>query len=113
VVYAWQRIDVGSGKRDLVIDEGAQTVQLPLTYGRRERNPVSISQIRSILLNKVRHRTKRGYYYTYMVTLDMAAGPHQKLIDLNMTRGDSLATWLKEKLRLPERLTEPAEDETL
>ena len=113
VVYAWQRVDVGSGKRDLVIDDGARTVQLPLTYGRRERTPVSISQIRSILLNKVKHRTKRGYYYTYMVTLDMAEGPHQKLIDLNMTRGDALATWLKEKLRLPERLTEPAEDEAL
>jgi uncharacterized protein DUF3592 len=109
-VYAWQYTGVQSGKRDLVIDAGAQTVQLPLTYGRREQSPVPISQIRTVLLNKVRHRTKNGVYYTYAVILEMADGSQEKLTDLNMTKSDSLATWLKEKLGLPERLTEPAED---
>lgn len=108
--YAWQYMDLQSGKRDLVIDEGARTVQLPLTYGRRDQTPVPISQIRSVLLNKVRHRTKNGVYYSYAVTLEMADGPEQKLIDLNITRANSLGTWLKEKMGLPERLVEPAED---
>jgi hypothetical protein len=109
-VYAWQYMGVQSGRRDLIIDAGAQTVQLPLTWGRREQTLVPISQIRSVLLNKVRHRTKNGVYYTYAVILDMADGSQQKLADLNQTRADSLATWLKEKLGLPERFAEPAED---
>ena len=109
-VYAWQYTGVHSGRRDLVIDEAARTVQLPLTYGRREQTPVPFSQIRSVLLDKVKHRTKRGYYYTYMVTLEMADGSQQKLIDLNLARGEPLGTWLNAKLALRERMAERAED---
>jgi hypothetical protein len=112
-VYAWQYLDVRSGRRDLVIDEAGRTVQLPLTYGRREQTTVPNSEIRAVLLNKVRHQRKGGAYYTYMVTLKMTDGSRQKLIDLNMTRADSLGTWLKEKLGLPEHLNEPAEDQLL
>lgn len=113
-VYAWQYNDVQSGKRDLIIDAGAQTVQLPLTWGRREQTPISISQIVSILFIKARHRTgKGGVYYTYSVVFEMANGEQEKLVNLSQTRADSLATWLKEKLGLPERYVEPAEDERL
>lgn len=97
-VYAWQYLDVHSGKRDLIIDEGARTVQLPLTYGRREQSPISFSQIRSVFLNKVRHQTKGGVYYTYQVTLEITDSPQQKLIVLNLARAESLAAWLREKL---------------
>jgi hypothetical protein len=112
-VYAWQHLDVHSGKRDLVIDEGARTVQLPLTYGRRDQALVSISQIRSILLNKIRHQRKGGAYYTYMVTLEMADNSEEKLVDLNRARAESLGTWLRQKLGLSERTFEPAENEPL
>ncbi len=97
-VYVWQYLDVHSGRRDLVIDEGARTVQLPLTYGRREQAPISFSQIRAVFLNKIRHQTKSGAYYTYMVTLEMRQGPEQKLINLSLARAQSLAPWLREKL---------------
>jgi hypothetical protein len=109
-VYAWLWMDVHSGKRDLVIDEGARTVQLPLTYGRREQVSISFSQIRSVLLNRVRHRTKNGCYYTCMVTLEMADDSQQKLIDLNPARGESLGMWLRDKLGVLERAVEPAGD---
>ncbi|HEY1786833.1 MAG TPA: DUF3592 domain-containing protein [Verrucomicrobiae bacterium] len=109
-VYAWLWMDVHSGKRDLVIDEGARTVQLPLTYGRREQAPVSFSQIQFVLLNRITHRTKNGYYYTCMVTLEMADDSQQKLIDLKPALGESLGTWLREKLGLAERAVGPAEN---
>jgi Protein of unknown function (DUF3592) len=100
-VYAWQYMDVQSGKRDLVIDESSRTVQLPLIYGRREQTPVPISQIRSILLKKVRHQSKNRVYYTDMVTLQMANNSQQKLIDLTPKRAESIGAWLAEKLGLP------------
>jgi hypothetical protein len=112
-VFTWQYLDVRSGKRDLVIDEGARTVQLPLTYGRSEQTPVSFSQIRSILLNKIKHQRKGGAFYTYMVTLDMADASQEKLIDLNQTRAESLGTWLRQKLGVVERASEPVEGEPL
>lgn len=108
-VYAWQYMDAQSGKRDLVIDESSRTVQMPLTYGRREQTSVSFSQIRAVLSNKVRHRTKNGAYYTYMVTLEMTDSSQQKLIDLNLTRAQSLTIWLIEKLAVPAKIVEPAE----
>lgn len=108
-VYVWQYMDIHSGKRDLVIDEGARSVQLPLTYGRRERTPISYSQIRSVFLNKIMHQTKSGVYYTYIVTLEITDNPEQKLTVLNLARAESLATWLREKLGVPDRATAIAE----
>jgi hypothetical protein len=96
-VYAWQFLYLRSGKQDLVIDEGARTVWLPLTYGRREQTPVPFSQVRSVIIDKVRHQAKNSVYYTYMVALDMMDNSEQKLIDLNETRADSLASWLRGK----------------
>lgn len=104
-IYAWQFMNVHSGKQDLVIDEGSRTIQLPLNYKRRERTSISFSQVRSVLLNKVRHQTKSGVYYTYMVTLDMTDNTQQKLIDLNQTRAESLGAWLREKLGLSAAVT--------
>jgi len=96
-VYVWQFLNIRSGKQDLVIDASARTILLPLTYRRREQNPIPFSQIRSVVIDKVRHQTKNGVYYTYMVALDMADNSEQKLIDLNLIRAESLASWLKGK----------------
>lgn len=113
VVYAWQYLDVHSGRRDLVIDEGARTVKLPLTYGRREQTPVSFLQIRSIQLKKVKHQRKGGAYYTYMVTLEMADASQQKLINLSQARAESLGAWLKDKLGVSQQAIEPAKNQPL
>lgn len=104
-IYAWQFMNIHSGKQDLVIDEGSRTIQLPLTYKRRAQTPISFSEVRSVRLNKVRHQSKNRVYYTYMVTLDMVNDSQQKLIDLNQTRAESLAAWLKEKLGLSAAVT--------
>jgi Protein of unknown function (DUF3592) len=107
-VYIWQHLNIHSGKQDLVIDESSRTIQLPLTYGRREQTPVSFSQIRTVLTDEVMHRSKGGVYYTYMVTLRMTDNSEQKLIELGLARAKSLTEWLKEKFGAPERTTEVA-----
>jgi len=100
-VYLWRFWKAHSGREDLVIDDGARTVQLPLNYKRRGRAPVPFSEIRAVVLNKVRHQRKYGYYYSYMVTLELQDESQQKLIDLGQERAESLAAWLREKLGLP------------
>jgi hypothetical protein len=52
------------------------------------------------VLNKVRHQSKSGAYYTYIVTLEMKDGILESLINLNEARAESLAAWLNEKFGL-------------
>jgi hypothetical protein len=98
--YGWQYRNIHSGKQDLVINFAARTVQLPLTYKRREPITVSFSEIKEVALTKVRHSNKGGAYYTYIVTLEMKDGILQSLINLNEARAKSLAEWLNEKFGL-------------
>ena len=97
LVYGWQYWKVHSGKQDLVIDEGGRTIQLPLTYKRREQSPLPFSGIREVAMKKVQHKTKSGVYYTYLVTLEMTDGTLQDLINLNQSRAEAFAAWLKQK----------------
>jgi hypothetical protein len=98
VVYVLLQQKVSSGRQDLVIDEGSRTLQLPLTYKRREQNPLPFTDIRGVLSVPVLHRSRRGTYYTYMVTLERADGTREKLVDLNQERADAFVGWLREKL---------------
>ncbi|HEY3761099.1 MAG TPA: DUF3592 domain-containing protein [Verrucomicrobiae bacterium] len=95
--YGWQFSRIHSGSQDLVIDEGVQTILLPLTYKRRTQSPVSFSEIQAVALKKIRHQNRSGVSYTYMVTLQMKDGSLQNLINLNQARAESFALWLKQK----------------
>jgi Protein of unknown function (DUF3592) len=95
--YGWQYWKIHSGRQDLVIDESSRTILLPLTYKRRAQTPVSFSEIQAVALKKVRHQTKSGVYYTYMVTLEMKDGSAQNLVNMNQARAEAFAAWLKEK----------------
>ena len=105
-VYGWQRQKIASGRQDLVIDEGARTFELPLTYKRRERRPLPISQIKAVTLEKVPHRGRYGSVtYTYAPTLQLQDDTSERLTDLPQSRAESFASWLREKLGVSENLT--------
>ncbi len=102
-MYGWHRQRLAAGRQDLVIDECARTVELPLTYKRRERRPVPMTDLKAVVLAKVPHRGKRGRIsYTYAPTLEMRDGTLERLTDLSQSRAESFADWLREKLRLPD-----------
>jgi hypothetical protein len=101
VVYFWLRRKISSGSQDLIIDEAARTLQLPLTYKRRERMQFAFSEITGVSLEKVAHRGKYGVRYTYAPTLQIAGKEPQRLTDLSKKRAESFATWLRERLGLP------------
>jgi hypothetical protein len=107
LAYCWQYWRVASGRQDLVIDEGARTVELPLTYDRSERRPLPFSEIKAVTLEGVTHKVKNGIIYTYAPTLELRDGSTEQLTDigsifstsaLNQNRAESFAAWLREKL---------------
>jgi hypothetical protein len=98
MAYGWQYWKVHSGRQDLVIDEGARTIQMPLTYKRRTQTPVPFSEIQAVALEQVGRRRKGRAYYNYLVTLEMKDGSVQNLISMNQARAEALAAWLEEKL---------------
>jgi len=98
----WRKI--AAGKDDLVIDEGAATLQLPLTYGRKELRTVSFADVGQVRVETiVSTNSKGGTTYRYEPTLylrhDGAKG--ERLASWNaLARADSFAAWLRERLRM-------------
>jgi hypothetical protein len=99
--YAFQFLQIRSGRQDLVIEETNRTVKLPRTYGRGDQAPMPFTEIRSVILTKVAHGSKSGTYYTYLVTLELKNGQLEKLINMKQDRADALAAWLSGKLGIP------------
>jgi len=97
-MFGWQHQKIASGRQDLVIDDGMQTFELPLTYKRSEQRPIPLSEIKAVSLKQVAHHTKNGVYYTYAPTLELANGASECLTDLGKGRAESFANWLREKL---------------
>jgi hypothetical protein len=96
--YLIQYQRVHSGAQDLVINEGSRTVELPLTYKRKERMRLAYSDIQSVVLEKVAHRGKSSVSYTYAPTLQPKDGTSQRLAEMSQERAESFAAWLREKL---------------
>lgn len=110
LAYFWQYWRVASGRQDLVIDEGARTLTLPLTCDRSGRQPLPFSEIKAVTLEEVAHKVKNGVIYTYAPTLELRDGSSERLTDigsilstssLNQNRAESFAAWLREKLGVP------------
>lgn len=97
-VYFWQHVRLAGGRQDLIIDEGAQTILLPLTFKRRQRQPLTFSDVKAVTLEKIAHRGRYSVTYTYAPTLEMRDGSSERLADLGRNRAESFAAWLREKL---------------
>jgi hypothetical protein len=94
-VYFRQYRRIASGIQDLVIDESARTVELPLTYKRRERRLLAFSDIKTVGLEK------RNGAITYAPTLQLQDGSSERLTDLDRENAESFVAWLWEKLGRP------------
>jgi Protein of unknown function (DUF3592) len=102
LVYGWRRARIASGKEDLIIDEAAGTVELPLTYKRKKRSPLPFSDIQAVVLDKIAHSGRHRTTYTYAPALLLRDGKKERLTDLGKHRAESFAAWLREKLGLPQ-----------
>jgi len=103
-VYLWKRREIRAGLDDLVINPAAGTLDLPETFGRKQRVTASLADIESLTVEKIAHTSsKGGTSYTYAPTVclrGMEAG-EQKLADWSdKVKADDFAEWLRKQLGL-------------
>ena len=102
--YGWQWRKIHSGADDLVLDEGAQTIVLPETYGRKNRVTLAFSEIKTLTLETIVHRSRKGgVSYTYAPTLWLESGAAggQKLADWSdKMKAGAFTDWLRQRLGL-------------
>jgi hypothetical protein len=96
LVYFRHYRRIASGIQDLVIDESARTVELPLTYKRRERRRLAFSDIEAVSVEHGRYGVT-----TYTPMLRLRDGSSERLTDLDRDRVESFVAWLWEKLGRP------------
>jgi hypothetical protein len=105
VAYIWQWQTLRTGIDDLIIHEFQKTLELPLTYGRKERITVNISDVEIVWVEKRIHTSSKGNVsYTYAPTLRMPKKQpsFQKLADWSdKLKADDFAAWLGKKINVP------------
>jgi hypothetical protein len=86
----------------LILDESSRTIELPLTFDRKERITVNVADITSLSVEKIEHRSnKGGISYTYEPTLGVGgtAVSVQKLADWSdEMKANAFTDWLRQKL---------------
>src|ERR1700722_14588695 len=101
-VYFRQRQKINSGIDDLILNESSRTIELPLTFGRKQRGIVNVAEIKSLSVEKIIHRgNKGGVSYTYAPTLSLRGeeAAIQKLADWSdKLKADEFTEWLRKQL---------------
>jgi hypothetical protein len=100
-VWFWQQQKINSGIDDLVINEASRTLELPLTFGRKERVTLPFTDIETLWVDIVEHHgSKGGTSYTYAPTLILRnKSDNQKLADWgDQLRANDFADWLSKKV---------------
>lgn len=96
IVYFRHHQKLASGIQDLVIDENARTLELPLTFKRRQRQPFPFSEIKGVGLEQVAGTS------TVAPTLLLQNGSRERLTTyLDRDNAQSFVIWLWEKLGKP------------
>jgi hypothetical protein len=101
VVYIWQLARNRSGVNDLIIDEATRKLELPLTFGRKERVAVRFSDIELLWVETIVRSGPRGSSTTYAPTLNLRGDKlgRQKLAEWSdILRANEFTGWLATKI---------------
>lgn len=105
-VYVWRRLKARSGDEDLIINESLATMELPLTFGRKERMTLGFSDIKSIWVQIVAQKGGRGRTSAFAPTLKVRSKPPQKLAEWSdHSKAVEFTVWLGEKTGILSRST--------
>ncbi len=105
-VYFWRTYVVGSGVKDLVIDDERHVLSLPQSFGRKEDILVPLaSVIKTDVRTRVHRSSKGGTSYTYVPRIhwrDQQGQEHEEqLIEWHdSARAYALTQWLAERIRV-------------
>jgi Protein of unknown function (DUF3592) len=93
---------IHSGDDDLILDEGAGTIELPETCGRKNRVTSALAEIENLTLEVIAHQgSKGGVSYSYTPTLWLRGGPAggHKLADWSdKMKARAFTDWLSQRL---------------
>ncbi len=102
--YVWQWRKIHSGDDDLILDEGARTIELPETCGRKNRVTSTFAEIENLTLEVIAHQgNKGGVSYTYAPTLwlrNRAAGGQKLANWSDKMKAEAFTDWLHQRLGL-------------
>jgi hypothetical protein len=98
-VYVWRCLKINSGDEDLIINEVSGTLELPLTFGRKEHVKVRFDEIGALSIETVKHSGSKGTSYNFAPTLKLRGGmPEQKLAEWSDSlKAVQFAEWLGKK----------------
>jgi hypothetical protein len=105
VVYFWRTYLVGSGAKDLVIDDDAGMLSLPQTFGRKEDVIVAATAVDAVAVRTIAHHSsKGGTSYTYAPELTWRNREGQIRQDRlaewhDESRAEAFADWLRNRLQ--------------
>lgn len=105
-VYAWQRQNILLGKDDLIIDEAARTLELPLTFGRKNRVTIDFSDISAVSVKTLIHTSDNGnnttYTYAPLLHLHSRESENEQLAEWSDSdKAESFADWLRQQYGWP------------
>jgi hypothetical protein len=101
-MFLWQWQKTRSGRFDLIIDESDGTVELPVTFDRKERISLSSSDIVDVTVETIANKgSEGGTSYTYAPTLNLRDRPAAKLAEwYTQSRAQQFADWLRPQLKI-------------
>lgn len=103
-VFSWRQSRLMSGIDDLVIDDDARTVRLPLTFGRNRPISLAFNYIESVFVKSIPHGWASGrvtYTWDVMLAFLYVPGSPAALTDWpSEEKSAAFANWLRERLRL-------------
>jgi hypothetical protein len=105
-ITAWQWRKMRSGVNDLTIDERDGSFELPLTFGRKTRLPISAANVSGVVVDTVPQKNSNMYVPT-IVICDQKPSDGKLGEWLNETDAENFASWLRSQLKIAESNKNP------
>jgi hypothetical protein len=101
--WAWQWWQILAGRYDLILDERQGRLVLPLTHGRKRREPIPFARVQSVYVEIIEKTNSDGggTHVQYVPTMRVGDGDGtaERLVEWsNEVRANAFVEWLKAKL---------------
>lgn len=105
VAWGWQWCQILGGKYDLILNEFEGRLELPVTHGRKTREPIPLSNIQAAFVATIRKLSKDGEQsapaYAPTLRIGTGEGVTEKLVEwYDAEKAAAFEKWLNEKLPL-------------
>jgi hypothetical protein len=106
-VAAWHWWKTHSGVNDLTIDERDGSIELPLTFGRKTRMPISAADVSGVIVDTTLQNNNSPMYVPTIVLCDQKPSDGKLAEWVDETRAENFAAWLRTQLKIIETNKNP------